>query len=184
MYSLSEQDSNDLLGTVYLQFYVRMYFSTIVYNYFCRKREDTNTNTTSQLNCDKVQEPYEIIPEHTITQNSQSSSWLPSQSASSAEIPDVEAYEEVGEHNRTNDPENVRRYQNDTNLTEAVLSQRYLNVPVTMSEEREEESGEYEDVPDGKAYEPLKNVNYENTKNMENIKVYTKLENNRRDSQV
>ena len=136
-----------------------------------------------------MQEPYEIILEHTVTQNRHSSSWLTSQSASSAEKPDVEAYEEVGEHNRTNDPEIVRRYQNDTNLTESgndliLLSQRYLNVHMTMSEEREEESGEYEDVPDGKAYEPLKNVNYENTKNMENIKVYTKLENNRRDSQV
>ena len=75
------------------------------------------------------------------------------------------------------------------NLTEEgndskVLSQRYLNVSVTISEESEEENGEYEDVPNGKAYEPLKNVNYENTKNMDDIKVYTKLENNRRDSQV
>ena len=130
-----------------------------------------------------MQEPYEI------TQNRQSSSWLPSQSASSAEIPDVEAYEEVGEHNRTNDPEIVRRYQNDTNLTESgndpiLLSQRYLNVHATMSEEGEEESGEYEDVPDGDAYEPLKNVNYENNKNMDDVKVYTKLENSRRDSPV
>ena len=53
-----------------------------------------------------------------------------------------------------------------------------------MSEERKEESEEYADVSDGDTYEPLKNVNYENTKNMENIKVYTKLENKQRDSQV
>ena len=29
LYSLSEQDSNDLLGTVYLQFYVHMYFQLL-----------------------------------------------------------------------------------------------------------------------------------------------------------
>ena len=166
-----------------------MYLINTVYNYSYRKRKDANTDTITQLADDTVQDPYEIISEHSITQNNQSSNWLPSQSASSPEIPDVEAYEEVRERNGTNDPEIVRHNQNDTNLTEAgndsiLLSQRYLNVPAKMSEEGEEENEEYEDVPDGDAYEPLKNVNYENTKNMDDVKVYTKLENSRRDSPV
>ena len=148
-------------------------------NIFCRNRKDTNTNTTAPLNDLSPQDPHR---EYSITQNSQFSNRLPSEIAPSAELPDVGVYEAVEGYERINDLEIARFYQNDRNLIEkgnvpVMLNQEYVNAPVAKCEDRKE-TEEYEDIPDGKAYEPLKKVNYENTKNMNDIKVYTKLENN------
>ena len=148
-----------------------------MHNIFYRKRKkDTSAKTTARHT------PQEPHSEHTVTQNCHRSSRLPSETVPSSEVPDTGVYEEVEDNDRTTDPEIARFYQNDTNLTEkgnvpVMLSQGYVNAPVAKCEERKE-TEDYEDIPDGEAYEPLKKVTYENNKNMDDIKVYTKLENN------
>ena len=99
-----------------------------------------------------------------------------------------ENYEEI-DPNQMNEETNtgVTGYDNATVVCENKnenCSHCYDNSPAVMNNQHKQNIVIYENVPQSGSYEPLKQVEYENTKNLTENKFYTGLDNSKRHSKV
>ena len=143
------------------------------------------------------EERYDVVPEHLNTQTEVSHQVLPAtyyntigdaDTATAAETFQDETYEDV-DPNKMNDETNtgVPGYDNATVSCENKnenYSHSYDNSPSVMNTQHKQNIIVYENVPQSGSYEPLKQVEYENTKNLTEYKFYTGLDNSKRHSKV
>ena len=146
--------------------------------------------------CDS-EERYGVVPEHLNTQTEVSHQVQPAtyyntidntNTTTAAETFQDETYEDV-DPSKMNEETNtgVAGYDNATVLCENKnenSSHCYDNSPSVMNTQSKQNIIVYENVSQSGSYEPLKRVEYENTKNLTEYKFYTGLDNSKRHSKV
>ena len=146
--------------------------------------------------CDS-EERYDVVPEHLKTQSEVSHQVQPATYYNTIGNTNItiatetfqdETYEDV-DLNKMNEETNtgVPGYDNATVACENKnenSSHCYDNSPSVINTQQKQNIIVYENVPQSGSYEPLKQAEYENTKNLTEYKCYTGLDNSKRHSKV
>ena len=146
--------------------------------------------------CDS-EERYDVVSEHLNTQTEVSHQVQPAtyyntisntNTTAATETFQDETYEDV-DPKKMNEETNtgVLGYDNATVVCENEIenySHSYDNSPSVMNTQHKQNIIVYENVPQSGSYEPLKQVEYENTKKLTEYKFYTGLDNSKRHSKV
>ena len=146
--------------------------------------------------CDS-EDRYDVVPEHLNTQTEVSQQVQPAtyynaigdiNTTTAVETYHDETYEDV-DPNKMNEETNtvVPGYDNATVVCENKNGNSghcYDNSPSVTNTQHKQNIIVYENVPQSGSYEPLKQVEYENTKNLTEYKFYTGLDNSKRHSKV